>query len=467
MIPSANTFGLLGIIMIGAIWIAANRSNAQDVLTVRADGSGDFATIQEAIDAAPENGLIRIGPGTFSGGVVVTKPIRIEGAGWDQTRLTSRWFRFDHDLSFLPDERRAAIEQGLERIKNASGGDEQMAILKEVFEKYGPKSCLTVRNTSGVVVSQLRMSCPGVINQGGFGGAPAVLLENCRAEIVDCAVVDSAIEGFHIKKSAKVTIRNCLVGGIRGSGIQVDFGKEGSADIVDCDIRNCGYSGVMLREGSDATTIKGCRISAMRFHGIRYDGASPTIVDCLIFDNRRAGIYADDTTSATIRNSVFVGNGIWAGGNCGDTIERNTFVGGSINQYRHGGGGVECWSVEDMVVRGNIFFDNENGISFSAGDNTDDESFPEVTIENNLFWNNRRDVARLISTETERRHESLELPTHNEKADPEFVDADKRDFQTEPTSPARTNQIGATPSIEFSSPWPTQAEESAMMQQID
>src|SRR3954452_18856721 len=49
---------------------------------------GCFHTIQAAVDAAHDGDTIRIGRGTFAGGVVITKSVRIEGAGADATAIS-------------------------------------------------------------------------------------------------------------------------------------------------------------------------------------------------------------------------------------------------------------------------------------------------------------------------------------------------------------------------------------------
>ena len=44
-------------------------------------GSGCYATIQAALDAAHDGDTIRVGRGTFAGGITITKSVRIVGAG--------------------------------------------------------------------------------------------------------------------------------------------------------------------------------------------------------------------------------------------------------------------------------------------------------------------------------------------------------------------------------------------------
>src|SRR5579883_1931094 len=57
--------------------------------TVAADGSGDFKTVQGAIDAAPADGaVIRIKPGTYHEEIKIEKPhIQLRGAGADPKQV--------------------------------------------------------------------------------------------------------------------------------------------------------------------------------------------------------------------------------------------------------------------------------------------------------------------------------------------------------------------------------------------
>jgi hypothetical protein len=50
-------------------------------------GSGCYRAIQPAVDAAHDGDTVRVGPGTFSGGVTIGKSIRLRGSGADATRI--------------------------------------------------------------------------------------------------------------------------------------------------------------------------------------------------------------------------------------------------------------------------------------------------------------------------------------------------------------------------------------------
>lgn len=61
----------------------------KSVSTVAVDGSGDFKTVQAAVDAAPSSGVaIHIRPGTYREKLVITRPhIQLRGTGSDASKV--------------------------------------------------------------------------------------------------------------------------------------------------------------------------------------------------------------------------------------------------------------------------------------------------------------------------------------------------------------------------------------------
>src|SRR5438105_7169023 len=50
--------------------------------------SGCFSMIQAALNAAHDGDVIRVGPGTFPGGITIDKSVSLVGAGWATTVIS-------------------------------------------------------------------------------------------------------------------------------------------------------------------------------------------------------------------------------------------------------------------------------------------------------------------------------------------------------------------------------------------
>ena len=58
---------------------------------VNKDGTGDFISIQEAINASNDNGFIYVSNGTFYESLTINKPINLIGEGKDYTVISGRY----------------------------------------------------------------------------------------------------------------------------------------------------------------------------------------------------------------------------------------------------------------------------------------------------------------------------------------------------------------------------------------
>ena len=74
----------LALTSVGAIATTGGSAHGTGSLCV-GNRPGCFATIQAALDAAPDGATIRILAGTFSGGITIEKSVQLEGAGAART----------------------------------------------------------------------------------------------------------------------------------------------------------------------------------------------------------------------------------------------------------------------------------------------------------------------------------------------------------------------------------------------
>jgi|GEM_PF-1092222 len=445
-------------------------SQDQDAITVAADGGAMYRSIQKAIDAAPAGATVRIAPGRYEENLVVSKPLTLEGSGWDRTTIAGTF-----DLSAAKDPE--VMREFQRRAKEAQSDADRSALRVEFWAKYGPNPPLDVRDVENVVVRNLKFTYSGEHPEGSVSHGAAVSLMCCQAELENCAVVGSPVSGIGVGGGCDVEIRRCLVAAVGATGISVgrtSASPPGDIDpndpgawhaprvrIVDCELRACRHLGIVFTSGVEDALVEGCRISGSAWHGIRYDDAAPMIRGNLIFRNERMGIYASGKTKATVTGNVFLENGM-AGISCWrqgcDTIEGNTFA-CNIRS------GVEILENSNPVLRKNIFFANPTAVATSNVTDTspyvhDQES---ITFEQNIFWQNEQATSWVRPANGGGDPVTGTIQKSGAKgnleSDPLFKDAEGLDFSLLAESPALSAGIGAVTQPALRSRWPAQPEE--------
>ncbi|MBN1589741.1 MAG: right-handed parallel beta-helix repeat-containing protein [Pirellulales bacterium] len=388
------------------------------VLRVAADGSQPYKSIQKAVDAAPEGALIQIAPGSYDEQMTINKPLTLEGAGWDKTTL--RWT--DHGAPWDFAKSQAELLKRLQAVKSK---EEQTEIVKESQETAAKLSVLRVSNAQGVILRGMKISLPGTQAEGLVASVSAVELQNAKACLADCAVVDCMGNGIRVADGSDVEINHCLVAAVGNTGIAIGGKSKVVARVFHCDVRNCYHRGITIGGQDNSTEVARCRISGSAWHGIRYDNASPNIHDNLIFDNARSGIYASGKTAATIKNNLFYRNKM-DGMSCWfhneDTIEGNTFA----HNEREG---LAIVDQSRPTVRRNIFFDDQKAITWGFTQNAAKiaVAVQPGQIETNLFWRNKLNTA-MPNPEVSRRIQRLaaEIQSLRQHQGPQAVPSEVR-----------------------------------------
>jgi pectin methylesterase-like acyl-CoA thioesterase len=118
-------------ILVGAAWVlvfaavlAAGEKKV--VLEVKKSG-GEYASVQEAVNAAPAGAVIRIGPGVYQEQVNINKPLTLDGSGWEQTAITTRSTAAEKfEMAIL----KFSVQMG-DRLKDVQTDEERAAIMEE------------------------------------------------------------------------------------------------------------------------------------------------------------------------------------------------------------------------------------------------------------------------------------------------------------------------------------------------
>jgi pectinesterase len=190
---------------VSALLIGASISLAESkTITVAADGSGDFKTIQEAVAAAPDDSadrtVIRIKPGTYQGPIVVAKnKSKLTFQGDDAATTIITW---DRNV-FEP------IPEGSDKFNPG------VQILANDFRAEK----LTIQNTSG-----------------NHGQALAMRVDGDREVLTDCRLI--GWQDTLMVNNGRDYFRDCYIAG------RVDFIYGSATAVFDrCEIhsRNGGH----------------------------------------------------------------------------------------------------------------------------------------------------------------------------------------------------------------------------------
>ncbi len=433
-----------------------------DIVVVSEGKSKVYGSIQEAIDAAPAGSIVRIGPGVYKERLEIDKPLTLEGAAWDKTTIITENKSADVFEEAMNTFRKRILEAKSEEHAKKLSAELQAQFEAEMKENMAAQTHL-VSDAENVVIRNLKLTSPGRSIEGRALSVPIIRFSNAGALMSGCAVVGTPGNGINIEEGSDVQIRDSLVAGVWSTGIAVASGRDdvANAGIINCDVRNCYHRGITIGPGCDSTVVRSCRISGSSWHGIRYDNASPTIIDNLIFANARCGIYASGRTAASVSKNLFYGNEI-TGISCWfknqDTIEENTFVANKQS-------GLEVLGASRPIVRKNIFYANPTAVFCGniGNDSPSATSDGTVNLEENLFWGFEYKVAWRHPGEAKEEvvteEVKLDEKARNVVFDPEFEDITAEDFSLKLDSPARRPGIGAAVLIDYKSPWPLQDEE--------
>lgn len=101
---------------------------------------GVSESVQAAVDKAPEWATITLAPGAFPEGVTISKPLTLQGAGWEKTTLG-------------PDKRKPLTQRQKDEFfaaMEATSDKQERAKIAVAFATGQSTPTVTVKNTKGV-----------------------------------------------------------------------------------------------------------------------------------------------------------------------------------------------------------------------------------------------------------------------------------------------------------------------------
>jgi len=301
---------------------------------IAADGSGDFPTIQAAVDAAAAGDTIQLADGTFAG----DGNRDIDFGGKD---LVVRSASDDASLCIIDCEGSLSEPHRGFRFQSDETGDSRVV-------------AVTIRN--GYVTG-------ADANGGGLlvsGAAPVFT----RCVVLFCGAPSGMGGGIVSLGGAHPVFDSCIISGCVGGG----YGGGIAVLNADITLNACtimaneadGVGGGLYVQSSSLSAVEGCVIAgnvADAGGGARLGGTSLLLTDCLIWDNSATYAVVDEGGGGVLLNGggllncTVVGN--WAGGSGGGVLAE--FIAGApltncLIADNEGGAGVACATETDGMV---------------------------------------------------------------------------------------------------------------------
>jgi hypothetical protein len=308
------------LLLLLATSVAASAAAATSDTICVGPRSGCHATVQAAVDAARDGDTIRIGPGTFAGGITITKSVRVVGAGPKLTIIRGGGPVVTIGEPLAPNEHTVTIA-GVTITGGRTSGDGVEArgggihvppatdfttgatvSLRDVLVVGNQaKPTRTVTSPSGAPCPDgpcpfARAAGAGIANSGTMSLTRTVVSRN-RA---DAGVGSDAAGGGIHSELGSLTLDRSVVAGNR-------------AVATPPNARFAEGGGVFVDTGSGPLTIKGTVISGNRSDMTStlpiFAADGETVID---MNASAGGVHVGDGVSTLVDRAVIAGNAIRA-----------------------------------------------------------------------------------------------------------------------------------------------------------
>lgn len=277
---------------------------ATDIRVSLDPDTGDFQSIQEAIDAAPVGAYIGVMPGIYQDPIEITKPVKIIGLGRPQDILIQ-------------------VKEETALVLNRMGGGYEEAMSsqqeQEVRKRLQQYTGIEAPTMGSQVLKWVKrkLGQPVVADEGVFDdktGTDEVSLASLTISSITTEVGGPPSERpAIIVRSGHLRLDNCAIRCENGHGIVLE-GEGVELTLRASKIIQVRGSGIYLRTRAQAT-LAGSSIIKSKEVGIDAQGnTSLRLMDCDISNNQRTGIQVGFKSQLIIYNTVISGNhfeGIW------------------------------------------------------------------------------------------------------------------------------------------------------------
>ncbi|TSB22309.1 right-handed parallel beta-helix repeat-containing protein [Streptomyces sp. NBC_01525] len=264
---------------------------SRQVLAVGPDGSGEFATIAEAVQAAPSGALITVAPGRYAEALVFTGIVTVVAAeGLGTVRITPRTG--------------SAVTVAAEAVKLTGlvvhGSDPERPAVDVADGQLELDGCEVGGASWATVLARdtgtLAMRDCEVTNPKGAG---IVVTSEAESVIEDCRLADLGASGIVIGGHGDPLVRRCTVRDARGNGLYVS--GHGQGTVEDCDFSGTAQPGVALEDDSSTRLLR-CRIHRTKAVGLHLASRNQVLVeDCHVEETGKEGVTVAEHADPLVR----------------------------------------------------------------------------------------------------------------------------------------------------------------------
>ncbi len=310
------------------------------------DGTGDFPSLSAALDSLPEGSTIILEAGTYylPESLSIFKPVRLVGAGMEQTRIVSE------------------AEGYVVRFNGA--GPFAVEDLSFRHEGQAPADVVVVQG-GGVTLTRCRFS-GAVYRPGRQSGAGLRLQENTSGQVQACVAAENEKTGITVEGQAQPTLSGNHIHHNASLGLAYEDQAGGLARQNECS--NNGLSGISV-DGQAEPVLEENLCAGNKVSGIAYlaaagglakkndcwdsligisvdQQAKPRLEENYCHDNQEFGIfYWEQTKGTACRNNCSenkVGIGVF--GQARPQLEANSCTNNELAGIDYGkySGGLAC-----------------------------------------------------------------------------------------------------------------------------
>lgn len=313
----------------------------QHVIYLKADGSGDYLTVQEAVEAAPEGATILFAAGTYSltEPLLITKPLRLIGEGMQTTLVVS------------------SVGECVVQVSVA--GALTVTDLGFRYQGEGPADVVVAEATllevtrcsfSGAQQAPPRRSWAGLRIVGSTTGL-----------VRECVASGNTGEGMTVEGNAQVTLEsNICSDNTGGSGMAYLGTATGVSRKNNCS--GNGQAGIIVADSAQPLVIENTCVGN-GWAGIAViEAAVPTVEGNVCSENVLAGIayFCFAKAGGLAKGNLCEGNGVGivVSGTAQPTLERNICSRNSLDGIRVADEG------QPTIVDNTCSENGENGVVF-------------------------------------------------------------------------------------------------------